>query len=113
MIDFLLNGQPRHCAASPDTSVLELLRDSLGQTGTKEGCASGDCGACTVAIGEAGPDGTVRFHSANACITPAHQLQGRVLATVEGRPGAMPCIPPRRPWSSATAASAASAPRAS
>ena len=84
MIDFLLNGQPRHCAASPDTSVLELLRDSLGQTGTKEGCASGDCGACTVAIGEAGPDGTVRFHSANACITPAHQLQGRVLATVEG-----------------------------
>ncbi|WFM73081.1 xanthine dehydrogenase small subunit [Halomonas sp. CKK8] len=84
MIDFLLNGQPRHCAASPDTSVLELLRDSLGQTGTKEGCASGDCGACTVAIGEAGPDGTVRFHSANACITPAHQLQGHVLATVEG-----------------------------
>ncbi|WP_280546015.1 xanthine dehydrogenase small subunit [Halomonas sp. 11-S5] len=84
MIDFLLNGQPRHCMASPDTSVLELLRDSLGQTGTKEGCASGDCGACTVAIGEAGPDGRLHYHSANACITPAHQLQGRALATVEG-----------------------------
>ncbi len=84
MIDFLFNGQPRHCAASPDTSVLELLRDSLGQTGSKEGCASGDCGACTVALGEAGPDGRVRYHSANACITPAHQLQGRVLVTVEG-----------------------------
>ncbi|MCL7938938.1 xanthine dehydrogenase small subunit [Halomonas sp. ATCH28] len=84
MIDFLLNGQPRHCEASPDTSVLELLRDSLGQTGTKEGCASGDCGACTVAIGEAGPDGSVHYHSANACITPAHQLQGRALVTVEG-----------------------------
>ncbi|MDR9440481.1 MAG: hypothetical protein RI841_13455 [Halomonas sp.] len=45
MIDFLLNGQPRHCSASPDTSVLELLRDSLGPSGTKEGCATGDCGA--------------------------------------------------------------------
>lgn len=84
MIDFLLNGQPRHCAVSPDTSVLELLRDSLGQTGTKEGCASGDCGACTVAIGEAGADGRIHYHSANACITPAHQLQGRTLVTVEG-----------------------------
>ncbi|PMR69843.1 xanthine dehydrogenase small subunit [Halomonas heilongjiangensis] len=84
MIDFLLNGQPRHCEASPETSVLELLRESLGQTGTKEGCASGDCGACTVAIGETGPDGRVRYHSANACITPAHQLHGRQLVTVEG-----------------------------
>lgn len=84
MIDFLLNGQPRHCDASPDISVLELLRDALGQTGTKEGCASGDCGACTVAIGEAGPDGGIHYHSANACITPAHQLRGRALVTVEG-----------------------------
>ncbi|GHE19670.1 xanthine dehydrogenase small subunit [Halomonas urumqiensis] len=84
MIDFLLNGQPRHFEATPDTSVLELLRESLGQTGTKEGCASGDCGACTVAIGETGPDGQVRYHSANACITPAHQLHGRQLVTVEG-----------------------------
>ena len=84
MIDFMLNGQPRHCEAPPDTSVLELLRETLGQTGTKEGCASGDCGACTVAIGEAGPDGRVRYHSANACIIPAHQLQDRHLVTVEG-----------------------------
>ncbi|WP_444984513.1 xanthine dehydrogenase small subunit [Halomonas mongoliensis] len=84
MIDFLLNGQPRRCETAPDASVLELLRDSLGQTGTKEGCATGDCGACTVAIGEAGPDGRVRYHSANACITPAHQLKGRSLVTVEG-----------------------------
>ncbi|QTF91232.1 xanthine dehydrogenase small subunit [Halomonas sp. BM-2019] len=84
MIDFLLNGQPRRCEVSPDTSVLELLRETLGQTGTKEGCASGDCGACTVAIGEPGPDGRVRYQAANACITPAHQLQGRQLVTVEG-----------------------------
>jgi xanthine dehydrogenase small subunit len=84
MIDFLLNGKPERFESSPDTSVLELLRETLGRTGTKEGCASGDCGACTVAIGEVGPDDSVRYHSGNACITPAHQLQGRHLVTVEG-----------------------------
>lgn len=84
MIEFLLNGQPRRCEATPDTSVLELLRDTLGQTGTKEGCATGDCGACTVAIGERDDQGTLRYQAANACITPAHQLNGRALVTVEG-----------------------------
>ncbi|MDR5899237.1 xanthine dehydrogenase small subunit [Halomonas vilamensis] len=84
MINFHLNGQPRSVAAAPDTSVLELLRDTLGQTGTKEGCASGDCGACTVAIGEPDAAGQMHYHSANACIMPAHQLQGRQLVTVEG-----------------------------
>ncbi|TFH86774.1 xanthine dehydrogenase small subunit [Billgrantia azerbaijanica] len=84
MIDFMLNGQRRQCAVSPDTSVLELLRETLGHTGTKEGCASGDCGACTVAIGERDADGRIRYHSANGCITPAHQLHGRHLVTVEG-----------------------------
>ncbi len=84
MIHFLLNGQPRRCEALPETSVLDLLRETLGATGTKEGCASGDCGACTVAIGEPGPNGELHYHSANACITPAHQLSGRHLVTVEG-----------------------------
>lgn len=84
MINFLLNGRSHRVTATPDTSVLELLRDTLGQTGTKEGCASGDCGACTVAIGEADAAGQMHYHSANACIMPAHQLQGRQLVTVEG-----------------------------
>lgn len=85
MIDFYLNGQRRQCTdVSPDTSVLELLRTQLGQTGTKEGCASGDCGACTVSIGEPDGQGGLNYHSANACITPAHQLSGCHLVTVEG-----------------------------
>lgn len=82
-IAFLLNGTPQRCDVSPDTSILTLLREHLAQTGTKEGCASGDCGACTVAISEP-TSGTHRYTSANACITPAHQLQGRHLVTVEG-----------------------------
>ncbi|MDQ7731402.1 xanthine dehydrogenase small subunit [Halomonas sp. SpR1] len=82
-IAFLLNGTPQRCDISPDTSILTLLREHLAQTGTKEGCASGDCGACTVAIGESTAD-RQHFTSANACITPAHQLRGKHLVTVEG-----------------------------
>ncbi|WP_048306303.1 xanthine dehydrogenase small subunit [Halomonas sp. PR-M31] len=85
MIDFYLNGRRQQCTdVSPDTSVLELLRLRLGQTGTKEGCASGDCGACTVSIGEPDDQGGLRYHNANACIVPAHQINGCHLVTVEG-----------------------------
>lgn len=85
MIDFYLNGQRQQCAdIPPDTSILELLRTHLGHTGTKEGCASGDCGACTVAIGEPDAQGQLIYHNANSCITPAHQLHGCHLVTVEG-----------------------------
>ncbi len=82
-ITFLLNGTPQQCDVSPDTSILSLLREHLALKGTKEGCASGDCGACTVAIGDLSTD-ISRFSSANACITPAHQLHGKHLVTVEG-----------------------------
>ncbi|WP_301585141.1 xanthine dehydrogenase small subunit [Halomonas alkaliantarctica] len=82
-IEFLLNGTPHQRDVSPDTSILTLLRDYLGITGTKEGCASGDCGACTVAINNPS-DAQSRFLSVNACITPAHQLHGQHLITVEG-----------------------------
>ncbi|MCA0973801.1 xanthine dehydrogenase small subunit [Halomonas denitrificans] len=84
MISFYLNGRMQHVDAEPHLSVLDLLRERLNQTGTKEGCASGDCGACTVAIGEVDADGRLHYHSANACIMPAHQLSGRHLVTVEG-----------------------------
>ncbi|HBP80421.1 MAG TPA: xanthine dehydrogenase small subunit, partial [Halomonas sp.] len=80
-IEFLLNGTPTRCHVPSDTSILTLLRDYLGMTGTKEGCASGDCGACTVAIKS---DTAPHFVSLNACITPAHQLHGQHLLTVEG-----------------------------
>lgn len=85
MIDFYLNGKRQRLTnVSADTSILELVREQLGQTGTKEGCASGDCGACTVAIGEPDANGTINYQSANSCITPAHQLNGCHLVTVEG-----------------------------
>ncbi|WNL40814.1 xanthine dehydrogenase small subunit [Halomonas sp. PAMB 3264] len=82
-VEFLLNGVLKRCNVAPDTSALNLLRDTLGYTGTKEGCASGDCGACTVALRDANAP-NADFASVNACITPAHQLQDKLLVTVEG-----------------------------
>lgn len=85
MIEFFLNGHRQRLAAAPDSSVLELLRDRLAACGTKEGCASGDCGACTVVVAEPDDDrDALSYRTANACITPAHQLQGCHLITVEG-----------------------------
>ena len=70
----------------PDRTLLELLREDLGATGTKEGCGEGDCGACTVVLGElvAGSEGEViRYRAINSCIRLAHSIDGMALWTVE------------------------------
>ncbi|MEJ6020639.1 xanthine dehydrogenase small subunit [Ramlibacter sp. PS4R-6] len=66
----------------PDRTLLEVLREDLGLTGTKEGCGEGDCGACTVVTGEA--DGSrMTYRAVNACIRLAHSVDGLALWTVE------------------------------
>jgi xanthine dehydrogenase small subunit len=83
MTDFLLNRQPVTLAKTdPDLTLLDYLREQAHLTGTKEGCASGDCGACTVVVGELTDDG-LRYRSLNSCITFVHSLQGKQLLTVE------------------------------
>jgi len=66
----------------PTRTLLEVLREDLHCTGTKEGCNEGDCGACTVVVGEA-VDGALHTKAVNSCIKMAHSLQGRALWTVE------------------------------
>ncbi|WP_369936765.1 xanthine dehydrogenase small subunit [Xanthomonas tesorieronis] len=86
-VRFLLDGQLLELeSVDPTASVLDLLRYRLGRTGSKEGCAEGDCGACTVLVGElAGAEGEerVRWRALNACILFVPMLDGKALLTVE------------------------------
>ena len=66
----------------PSRTLLDLLREDLQCTGTKEGCGEGDCGACTVVLGE-GDNGALRFRAVNSCIRLAHSIDGMALWTVE------------------------------
>lgn len=83
MIQFLLNNTLKTLTdVAADTTVLNWLRGDQRRCGTKEGCASGDCGACTVVLGQ--PDGdAMRYDTANSCILLVSQLQGKQLLTVE------------------------------
>lgn len=66
----------------PSRTLLDLLREDLACTGTKEGCGEGDCGACTVVLGEAA-GGQVQYRAINSCIRLAHSIDGMALWTVE------------------------------
>jgi xanthine dehydrogenase small subunit len=70
----------------PERTLLELLREDLGCTGTKEGCGEGDCGACTVVLGELDATG-LRYRAINSCIRLAHSIDGMALWTVEDLAG--------------------------
>jgi xanthine dehydrogenase small subunit len=74
----------------PERTLLEVLREDLGATGTKEGCGEGDCGACTVVLGEAARDESgehIRYRAINSCIRLAHSVDGMALWTVEDLAG--------------------------
>lgn len=75
MISFTLNGKETTIEAQPDRRVVDILREDLGATGTKEGCGSGDCGCCAILV-----DGEGRL----SCLMLAAQLDGRDITTIEG-----------------------------
>ncbi|WP_415268385.1 xanthine dehydrogenase small subunit [Acidovorax sacchari] len=82
-IRFLRRGQPVTLAhVPPDRTLLEVLREDLGDCGTKEGCGEGDCGACTVVLGSE-EGGRLRLRAVNSCIRLAHAIDGMALWTVE------------------------------
>jgi carbon-monoxide dehydrogenase small subunit len=74
-IRFLVNGSPVELEAPGMRRLLDVLREDLGLTGTKEGCGEGECGACSVIL-----DGEV----VDSCLVPASQVDGRIVRTVEG-----------------------------
>ncbi|MFT4172157.1 MAG: xanthine dehydrogenase small subunit [Rhodocyclaceae bacterium] len=82
-IQFYFRGAVRHVSGvSPTRTVLQYLREDLHECGTKEGCAEGDCGACTVVLGEL-VDGQLQLRAVNACIQFLPTLDGKALFTVE------------------------------
>lgn len=87
-IQFVRGGQVVSLAnVPPSRTLLEVLREDLGCIGTKEGCGEGDCGACTVVVGEADGD-RINYKAVNSCIKLAHSIQGQALWTVEDLAGA-------------------------
>lgn len=74
-LHFFVNDQAVTMETAPERRLLDILREDLGLTGTKEGCSEGECGACTVLM-----DG----EAVHACLTLAAQLQGRHITTIEG-----------------------------
>jgi carbon-monoxide dehydrogenase small subunit len=70
-----INGKPVEFLCEPRQSVLDVLRDELRLTGTKEGCNNGNCGACNVIM---------NGRLVNACLVLAVELQGKVVTTIEG-----------------------------
>jgi xanthine dehydrogenase small subunit len=76
--------------APPSTMLLDWLRTQARATGTKEGCAEGDCGACTVVLVRRDGDGGLRTEPCNACIRPLASVDGLGVLTVEGLGGAHP-----------------------
>jgi carbon-monoxide dehydrogenase small subunit len=73
-----INGEDAEFLCEPRQSLLEALRDTLGLTGTKEGCNNGNCGACNVLL-----DGVL----VNACLVLAAEADGRAITTIEGIAG--------------------------
>jgi len=74
-INCVVNGEQRKLHAYPMERLLDVLRDQLALTGTKEGCGEGECGACTVII-----DGQI----VNSCLVPIAQVEGASIKTIEG-----------------------------
>jgi carbon-monoxide dehydrogenase small subunit len=75
ILNFMLNGEPIQVEIEPHLTLLQLLREELELTGTKEGCGMGECGACTVLL-----DGK----TINSCIFPAVEAEGKSITTIEG-----------------------------
>src|SRR5687768_17097438 len=83
MIRFILNEKEISSSLPPGMTLLDFIRYQQHFTGTKIGCREGDCGACTVLIGEI-KDGALHYESMTSCLVPLGNAHGKHIVTVEG-----------------------------
>lgn len=83
VIKFILNEKEVHYSGHPGVVVLDYVRYMKNMTGTKIGCREGDCGACTVLVGEI-IDGKMRYRSMTSCLMPLANAHGKHIVTIEG-----------------------------
>ncbi len=74
-VSFYLNGKNVSVNVESKFRLIDVIRDNLGLTGTKEGCGKGECGACTILV-----DG----QSVNSCLYPVYEVEGKTVTTIEG-----------------------------
>ncbi len=74
-VNFTLNGDHESITVNPNLTLLEVIRDVFGLTGTKEGCGHGECGACTVLL---------NGKAVNSCLVLISQVEGKEVTTIEG-----------------------------
>ncbi|MCB2379696.1 FAD binding domain-containing protein [Hymenobacter sp. BT635] len=84
MLHFYLNNQRIRTDQPAGSTLLDFVRYQQHLKGTKIGCREGDCGACTVLVGELQPDGAVQYQSMTSCLTPLGNAHGKHIVTVEG-----------------------------
>ncbi|TGE25649.1 2Fe-2S iron-sulfur cluster binding domain-containing protein [Hymenobacter aquaticus] len=84
MLHFYLNNQRIRTDQPAGSTLLDFVRYEQHLKGTKIGCREGDCGACTVLVGELQPDGQVQYQSMTSCLTPLGNAHGKHIVTVEG-----------------------------
>jgi len=84
MIEFILNNKKITTDANPSMTLVDFIRENRSLKGTKIVCREGDCGACTVMIGELDEQNSVKYHTITSCISPLANAQGKHIVTVEG-----------------------------
>ena len=82
-ISFICNDQEINTEIHPATTLLDFLRKTLFLTGTKEGCREGDCGACTVLVGELSGN-EMKYKTVNSCLLPIGSVIGKHVVSIEG-----------------------------
>lgn len=83
MLQFIVNEQEIKTDLSPGTTVLDFLRNNLKLVGTKTGCREGDCGACTILVGEI-KNNKLQYQTMTACLMPLANAVGKHIVTIEG-----------------------------